>query len=154
MSDWKRQTWEVSLESLPVEMASAIQQHIQRYNLGPILVDALMWIKTDSERVKKGLFGRAETVTMGAVATPRWLIWAIDGTKTRMVVLSAQLIHVTVRDYSQTPFANLVPDSGVEVSGMFTDAGESASAFLGLGEGMAGQKFRETVIKAAADAKK
>ncbi len=38
MSDWKRQTKEVAFELLPSEMASAIQRHIEQYNLGPILV--------------------------------------------------------------------------------------------------------------------
>jgi hypothetical protein len=113
-----------------------------------------MWIQTDSEKIKKGLFGSPETVQMGAVVTPLWLIWAMTGTKTKAAVLSAQLIHITVQDYAQTPFAKLVPDSGIEVSGMFTDASENASAFIGLDEGTAGQKFREILIKAAADAKK
>ena len=154
MADWRRQTREVSPESLPLEVASAMQQHVERYNLGTILSDALMWIQTDSEKIRKGLFGSPETVTVVAAVTPRWLIWAITGTKTRTSVLSAQLIHVTVQDYSQTPFASLVPDSGIEVSGMFTDAGENASAFLGLDEGMAGKNFREILLKSASDAKK
>ena len=154
MSDWKRQTKEISLEHLPSEMASAIQWHIDRYNLGPILSDALMWIQTDSEKIKKGWFGGAETVQVGAVVAPRWLIWAITRTKTKTVVLSAQLIHITVQDYAQTPFAKMVPDSGIEVSGMFTDASESASAFIGLDEGAAGQRFKEILSKAAADARK
>ena len=37
MSEWKRSTREVSWESLPAEMAKAIEQHMERYNLGPIL---------------------------------------------------------------------------------------------------------------------
>jgi len=70
-----------------------------------------------------------------------------------VVVLSAQLIHVTVQDYAQTPFVKMVADSGVQVNGMFTDAGESTSAFIGLDEGIAGQRFRQILIKAAVDAK-
>ena len=154
MSDWKRQTKVVSLERLPSEMDSAIQRHIERYNLGPILPDVLMCIQTDSEKPKKGLFGKAETLNMVAIVTPRWLVWAMTGTKTETAVLSAQLIHITVQDYAQTPFARMVPDSGIEVSGTFTDAGESASAFIGLEESDAGQRFRGILIKAAADAKK
>ena len=61
---------------------------------------------------------------------------------------------IVIQDYADTPFAKMVPDSGVEVSGMFTGARESASAFLGLEENAAGQRFRQTLIKAAADAKK
>lgn len=154
MSDWKRTTKEVAFKSLPPDMVDAIGKHIEQHNLGPILSHILMCIQTDSEKAKRGLFGAAEAVQMGAVVTPRWLIWAVNGTRTKTAVLSAQLIHVTVRDYAQTQFAKMIPDSGVEISGTFTDASENASAFLGLGEGAAGEKFKEVLIQAAADAKK
>ena len=154
MSDWKRTTKEIPFEGLPPELVSAINKHIERYNLGPILSDALMCIQTDSEKVKKGLFSQTETVRMGVVITPRWLIWAVNGTKTKSAVLSAQLIHVTLQDYAQTQFARMLPDSGIEVSGMFTDASENASAFIGLDESVTAEKFKEVVIQAAADAKK
>jgi hypothetical protein len=154
MSDWKRQTREVTFDGLSSEIASAIQQHIEQHNLGPILSDALMCMQTDSEKSKKGLFGKAETIQMSAIVTPRWLVWSVNQPQTDPTVLSAQLIHVTVQDYAQTPFVKMVPDSGVQVSGMFTDASESASAFIGLEENAAGQRFRGILIKAAADAKK
>jgi hypothetical protein len=153
MSDWKRSTKEIPFESLPPQMVAAINQHIEQYNHGAILADTLMCLQTDSEKVKKGLFGKAEVVQVGAVVTPRWLVWAIHGTKTQAAVLSAQLINITVQDYAQTPFAKMISDSGIEVSGMFTDASESASAFIGLEENAAGDKFRETMIKAAQAAK-
>ena len=154
MSEWKRKTKEVSLDNLSSEIRDAIQEHLEQYNLGPILSDALMCVQTDSEKTKKGLLGGAESVQMTAIVTPRWLVWAVDTPKAKPAVLSAQLIHATVQDYAQTPFAKMVPDSGIEVSGMFTDASESASAFIGLEENTAGQKFRDAVIKAAAAAKK
>ena len=155
MSDWKRSTKEIPFERLPPQMVAAINQHIDQYNLGPILADALTCIQTDSEKVKKGWFGKAaEMVQVGAVVTPRWLVWAIHGTNTQIAVLSAQLINITVQDYAQTSFAKMIPDSGIEVSGMFTDASESASAFIGLEENAAGHQFKETMIKAAQDAKK
>lgn len=154
MSEWNRRTKEVSLETLSSEMRDAIQEHLEQYNLGPILSDALMCIQTDSEKIIKGLLGGAESIEMTAIVTPRWLVWAVDTPKAKPAVLSAQLIHATVQDYAQTPFAKMVPDSGIEVSGMFTDSSESASAFIGLEENVAGQKFRDTVIKAAAAAKK
>jgi hypothetical protein len=154
LSDWKRSTKEIPFESLPPEMAAAINQHIEGHNLGPILLDSLLCIQTDSEKVKKGLFGKAETVQVGAIVTPRWLVWAIHGANSQTVVLSAQLINITVQDYAQTSFAKMIPDSGIEVSGMFTDASESVSAFIGMEENAAGNQFRETIIKAAQDAKK
>jgi hypothetical protein len=154
MSKWKRSTREISLDDLPAEMLTAIDQHIERYNLGPILSDALMSIQTDSEKIKKGLFGGSTQVKIAAILTPRWLVWSIDESKGKPTVLSAQLIHATIQDYSQTSFAKLVPDSGIEVSGMFTAASETVSAFIGLEDNLAGQRFRDIVIKAAAAAKK
>jgi hypothetical protein len=154
MSDWERTTREISFENLPGGMTSAINEHIEQHNLGPILSNVLICIQTDSEKVKKGLFGGKETVQVGAILTPRWLVWVTSGTETQSAVLSAQLIDITVQDYAQTPFAKMVPDSGVQVSGMFTDASESASAFIGLDESLAGKKFREVLIQAAQDAKK
>ena len=154
MSDWKRQTKEISMEALPADTREAMERHIGQYNLGPILLDSLMCVQTDSEKVKKGLFGKSEIVQMTAIVTPHWLLWTVDQPNKHPTVLSAQLIHITVQDYSQTPFAKMVPDSGVEVSGIFTDASEAASAFIGLDGSAAGQTFRQTLIQAAADAKK
>jgi len=45
-------------------------------------------------------------------------------------VLSDWLTHVTVQDYAETQFAKMVPDSGLQVNGTFTDINENASAFV------------------------
>ena len=142
VSEWKRITKEILFESLPSQMASAINQHIEQHNLGPILSDVLICIQTDSEKLKKSMFGQAEVVHAAVVVTPRWLVWAIQGAKTPSSVLSAQLRNITVQDYAQTSFAKMIPDSGVEVSGMFTDNSESVSAFIGLDESVAANKFK------------
>ena len=154
MSDWSRKTREIPLESLPSAMGAAINLHIEQHNRGPILSNALKCIQTDSEKVKKSFFEGAEVTQVGAILTPRWLIWAIQGTKTPSTGLSAQLSNITVQDYSQTPFAKLIPDSGLEVNGLFTDASESSSAFIGLGEGIAANEFKEIVVRVAQDARK
>src|ERR1044071_7557826 len=120
MSDWERSTREIPLESLPEVVNSAIHRHIEQYNLGSILDETLMCIQTDSVQVKKGLFGKRRTVQVSALLTPRWLVWAIQENTTHPVVLSAQLIDLTIQDYAQTSFAKMIPDSGLEVSGRFT----------------------------------
>ena len=112
-----------------------------------------MCIQTDSEKAKKGLFGKAEQTSQGVIVTPRWLVWAIMNTGVP-AVLSAPLANVTVQDYAQTQFAKMVPDTGVQVNGRFTDASEIASAFIGLDDSPAARKFKETLIKAVQDAKK
>ena len=154
MSDWKRSTKEVPFDSLMPEMVEEVRKHIELYNLGPILSDALMCIQTDSEKARKGLFGSAETVQQGVVLTPRWMGGVVGGTKAKMAVLSAQLKDVVIRDYAQTQFAKMVPDNGIEVSGRFTDVTEDSSSFIGLEEGTVGKKFKEMAIRAAQDAKK
>lgn len=154
MSDWKRTTREIPFESLRPEMVEAVRKHIEQYNLGSILSDALMCIQTDSEKIKKPLFGSAEVVYVGAVVTPRWLVWVVSGTKAQTAVLSAQLRDVTVQDYAHTQFAKMIPDSGIQISGRVTDVSENGSAFIGLGESSAAVRFKETVIQAAQTAKK
>ncbi|RIK28925.1 MAG: hypothetical protein DCC56_14705 [Anaerolineae bacterium] len=154
MSDWKRTTREVPFESLRPELTQAIRTHIEKYNLGDILSDARMCIQTDSEKIKKGLFGGAEIVYTGAVVTPRWLIWATSGTKTTTAVLSAQLNDIVVQDYAESSFAKLIPDSGLNVSGRFTDGSDNGLTFIGLDDGAAGKQFKQVVIEAAQNAKK
>jgi hypothetical protein len=64
------------------------------------------------------------------------------------------LIHVTIQDYAQTSFAELIPDSGIQVTGLFTNAGEGASAFIGLEENVAGNSFKDLTIKTSQAARK
>jgi len=154
VSDWKRTSKEIQLEDLRTEMVEAIQKHIEQYNLGSILSEALMCVQTDSEKLKKPFFGNAEIAYTGIVLTPQWLIWATNGTKAKTAVLSAQLCDVVVQDYSQTQFAKMIPDSGIEVSGKFTEISENISAFIGLEDNVAGRKFKEMVIQAMQDTKK
>ena len=153
MSDWKRSTREVSFEQLAADMRSEIQKHIDLYNLGDILSDALMWIETNSEKAKKGLFGSTQFVHQCAVVTPRWLLWVVNDGKSP-AALSAMLNDVVIQDYADTPFVKMVPDSGIQINGKLTDVVENVSAFLGLEENAAGKKFKEVVIRAVQDAKK
>ena len=154
MSDWKRSTQAISFEQMPIALKAEIQKHVERYQLGDILSEALMCIQTVSEKAKKGILGSREMVYLGAVVTPRWLIWAVEGTKRSAAVLSALLAEVVVQDYANTPFSKMIPDSGIDVSGKFTDAVENASAFIGLEDNAVGKKFKETVIEAVQNAKK
>jgi len=154
MSDWKRTSKEVPFEYLRPEMVVEISKHIEQYNLGSILSDVLLCVQTDSEKVKKGLFGGGEIYYTGAVVTSRWLVWVTSGAKTQTAVLSAQLSDITVQDYARSHFAKLIPDSGINVSGKFTDTSENGAAFIGLDESSTANKFKEIVIKAAQEAKK
>lgn len=154
MSEWKRSTKEVPFEGLLPEMVAEINKHIELYNLGLILSDTLMCIQTDSEKPKKGLFGSAELIQQGVILTPRWIVLAVKRTKGSVGVLSAQLRDVVILDYAQTPYAKMLPDTGIQVDGKFTDMSENASAFIGLDECAVGKEFKALVIQAVQDAKK
>lgn len=153
MSDWKRSTREAAFEQFSDDIKAEIHRHIELYNLGNILSEVLMCIETDSEKPRKGLFGSAEIVRQCAIATPRWLVWAIRDKKSP-TVLSALLKDVVIQDYAETSLVKMIPDCGIQVTGKFTDVSENASAFLGLEENAAGKKFKEVVIRAVQDAKK
>lgn len=154
MSEWKRSTQEISFEQLPQAMQAEIRRHIDLYNLGNILSDPLMCILSDAEKKNSGLFGAKETNQMGVVLTQNWLVWAIKGTKTPISALSALLQDIVVQDYADTSFAKMVPDSGIQVNGKFTDMTEITSAFIGLEDNPVGKKFKEKVITAVQNAKK
>lgn len=153
MFDWKRSTREAAFEQFSEDVKAQIQEYIKLYNLRDILSDAPICIETHSEKGRQGFFRSAETIRHYAIATPRWLVWAIRE-KESPVVLSALLNDVVIQDYADTPFVKLVPDCGIQVTGKFTDVAENASAFLGLEENTAGNKFKEVVIRAVQDAKK
>jgi hypothetical protein len=153
MSDWKRTTREVAFEQFSEDVKTEIQRHIRLYNLGEILEDALICIETDSEKPKKGLFGSAESVRQCAIVTPHWLVWSVRDQKS-LAALSALLRDIVLQDYGDTPLAKMLPDSGIQVTGKFTDVSENASAFLGLEANAVGEKFKDVVIRAVQYAKK
>ena len=155
MRDWKRITRACLFEGLQVDVRDAMSAHINQHELGDILADSLMCVETASEKIKKGLPGRADDlVLVAAVITPDWLIWGIRGDRSGVTVMSARLADVAIQDYAATQFANMIPDTGIEVSGSFTAVSERGAAFLGLGEEPPARKFKQTVLEAAQAANK
>jgi hypothetical protein len=75
------------------------------------------------------------------------------GDKSGPAVLSARLADIVVVDWAATELAQMLPDSGVEVSGSFTDVSERSSAFIGLGDDLDGRAFKEALIRAVQAAK-
>jgi len=161
MGDWNRVSKECTLENLKPENMAAIRKHIETYNLGSILDDYLLCIETTSEKKKKGLFGGGgdSQVIVSAIVTPRWLIWAVAGNKSGIGTLSTQHSDAVVTDYAKSDFYKMVPDNGVQVTATFTGtfAGsptEKGTMFIPFGDEPVTQNFKETVIRAAQEAKK
>jgi hypothetical protein len=59
-----------------------------------------------------------------------------------------------VEDYEKSSFCKMIPDTGMNVNGQFTDASELGSIFLPLGKDDAGEKFKSVLIEAVQKSKK
>jgi hypothetical protein len=64
------------------------------------------------------------------------------------------LSDIVVTDYEKSPFYSKIPDTGVQVTGRFTDTSESSTSFIGLGKDAAGEKFKSMLIGAVQNSKK
>src|SRR5690606_1568539 len=113
-------------------------------------------IISTSDKIKKGLFGGAgpKLLVQTAILTNRWLILADRVDQNAIYVRTMQLSDITVEDYEKSQFYKMIPDSGLNVNGMFTDASEKGTFFLPLGKDAAGEGFKEAVIKLVQEAKK
>jgi hypothetical protein len=143
MSEYNRTTRECTLDSMRPELANGIRKHIEQYELGDLASAMLICIETTSIKPKKGLFGKEEIIAAGILLTPQWLIWATSKSGEAPGVLSARLRNLEVRDYEKSEFYKMIPDSGINVLGQYTDVAERGSTFIGLGSESAAQKFRQ-----------
>jgi hypothetical protein len=153
MSEYQRTTRECSLDSLNPALRTAVHQYCTTHELSVTLDDPLFCGETTSTKQKKGLFGRkTEPSLTGFLLAPPWLIWAVGQNNEPPAVLAARLREIQVQDYEQSALYQLMPDSGVNITGLRTVAEDVGSAFIGLGPEPAAQKFRERLRQALAEA--
>ncbi|MCE7861797.1 MAG: hypothetical protein DYG86_18675, partial [Chloroflexi bacterium CFX2] len=88
-----------------------------------------------------------------AILTDRWLILADNVDQNALYIKSMQLRDITVEDYEKSSFHAMIPDTGMNVNGRFTDASENGTIFLPLGKDAAGEKFKSALIEAVQRAK-
>lgn len=156
MGDYNRSTKEISFEEITPDVMQAIQKYIELHNLGDILSNVSHCIISTSDKIKKGLFGGPgpNLLVQTVVLTNRWLILADRVDQNAIYIKSMQLADIVVTDYQQTKFHGVIPDSGLNLTGKFTDASEQGTIFMPLGEDEAGDKFKEAVIRSVQEAKK
>lgn len=157
MGDYHRTTREVRLELLPDDVRGALQQHLDTYNLGPILDESAICIETVSEKKKRGLFAGPgdKRVTSYAILTLIWLVYAVVGDKRVVSTMSVLLAEAQVEDHALTPFYEKIPDTGFHITGNFTGqvgmhGRQRVSVFLGLGEGRDARVFGEALVEGIA----
>ncbi|HND49434.1 MAG TPA: hypothetical protein PLL95_12795 [Anaerolineales bacterium] len=156
MGDYNRSTKEVTFGEVPVNVIKSIQTYIEKHNLGDILANPTMCIISTSEKIKKGLFGGGpgpKLLIQTAILTDRWLILADNVDQNALYIKSMQLRDITVEDYEQSSFYKMIPDTGMNLNGQFTDASELGSMFLPLGKDVAGEKFKSALIESVQKAK-
>jgi hypothetical protein len=156
MSDYNRSTTEIKFENISPDVMQAINKYIEAHTLGDILSGVTQCILSNNEKIKKGLFGGPgpKSLVQVAILTNRWLILADRVDQNAIYIKSMQLKDITVEDYEKSSFYKMIPDTGMNINGLFTDASEKGTIFLPLGKDEAGEKFKEVLIQSAQDAKK
>jgi len=154
MNTYVRSTHECTFTDLRPELVTAIRKHIEKYKLGDIESSPLICCETTSTSQKMGLFANgAETTVAGMIVTAQLLIWTNGKKKDRPIVRSALLRNVDVQDFENTAMYQVNPDSGMNITGRYTDVTKQGQAFLGLGADPAGEKFRQVLQHAIQKAK-
>lgn len=151
MGDYNRSTKEIAFGDIPANVTKSIQTYIEKHNLGDILANPVMCIVSTSEKIKKGPFGGGpgpKLLIQTAILTDRWLILSDNVDQNALYIKSMQLRDITVEDYEKSSFYKMIPDTGMNVNGQFTDANELGSIFVPLGKDEAGEKFKVKLIEA------
>ncbi len=149
MSNFTRKTQECTFDGLRPDLAAAMRTHAELYQLDNPESTALMCAQTVSTEHKKGLFGSStETIAMGVLLTPEWLIWATVKEKEKPVVASGRLRDIQVQAFEDTAMFKVIPDSGLNVTGRYSDVTKQGMVFIGLGPEPAALKFRQALQEA------
>lgn len=145
MNAYTRSTRECTLADLRLEMTAAIRDHMEKYKLGDVESSLLICCETTSTR-KTGFFANSvETTLTDTIVTTQLLIWTNGKNKEIPLVRSALLRHIDVQDFENTAMYQVNPDSGINISGRYTDVTKQGQAFIGLGTDPAGEKFRRVL---------
>ncbi len=156
MGDYNRSTKEIPFEQISPDVMQTMNKYIELHSLGDILANVSLCIVSASEKLKKGLFSGAgpKLLVETVILTDRWLILADRVDQNAIFIKSMQLRDIVVEDYEKSLFYARIPDTGMNITGRFTDASEQGAIFLPLGKDAAGEKFKEALTKSAQDAKK
>ncbi len=151
MSEYLRSTRECTFENMKPTLAASIRTTLEKNGL--VLPAVFTCYETTSTKQKKGLFGgKAETVLTGVVLTSQFLLIATEKNHEAPAVLSTGLNDIRVQDYEKSDLYKLMPDTGIELSGLRTDLIDRGSLFIGLGPEPAAQNFRAALKEAVTKA--
>ena len=149
-----RSTRECALAEIDKNLSAAIQAHLSEYKITMADQTIQMCCETVSTQKKKSVFGGSEKAIQAVILTDEWLFWGerIHGKASSSG--SAQLDQIEMRDYERTAMFNIIPDSGVNITGQYSDSSQTGQLFLALDSEPAGTRFRELLREAIKNSKK
>ena len=146
MNAYTRSTRECTFGDMRPELVTAIRKHVETYKLGDIESSLLIYCETTSICQKTGLFANNdETTITGMFVTPQLLAWTNGKKRGKPVVTSAMLRNIDAHDFENTAMYQVNPDSGMNITGRYTDVTKQGQSFIGLGSDPAGEKFRQVL---------
>ena len=146
MKAYIRSTRECAFGDMRPELVTAIRKHIETYKLGEIESSLLICCETSSISKRAGLFAKGnETTITGMFVTTQFLVWTGEKEKGKPSVRSALLRNIDVQDFENTAMYRVNPDSGMNITGRYTDVTKQGQTFIGLGTDSAGEKFRQVL---------
>ncbi|MFZ5820571.1 MAG: hypothetical protein ACOYYJ_11800 [Chloroflexota bacterium] len=146
MNAYTRSTRECKFGDLRPELTASISRHIETYKLGDVEASLVICCETTSVCQKTGLFASGnETTVAGMFVTPQLLVWTNGEEKRKPVVTSALLRNISAHDFENTAMYRVNPDSGINITGRYTDVTKQGQSFIGLGPDPAGEKFRQVL---------
>jgi hypothetical protein len=146
MNAYTRSTRECAFADLRPELVTAIRDHIEKYKLGDVESSLLICCETISTIQKTGFLTHGvETTLAGMFVTTQLLVWTNGKKKDNPNVRSALLRNIDAQDFENTAMYQVNPDSGMNITGRYTDVTKHGQAFIGLGTDPAGEKFRQVL---------
>ena len=141
-----RSTHECTFADLRPELVTTIRNHIEKYKLGDVEASLLICCETTSTTQKTGLFTSDPKTTITVMlVTDQLLVWTNEKKKDKPTIRSAWLRNIDAQDFENTAMYQVNPDSGMNITGRYTDVTKQGQAFIGLGTDPDGEKFRQVL---------
>ena len=147
MNTSPRKTRVCNIDALDAQLKAAIRAYGAKFGLEDMESDILMCCETISAHHKKGFFGGIQTTLSAVYVTPKWLVWADSSGPNDVVVGTAQLSEIHVRDDEAT-------GQGLNISGRFTEENRTGITIIMLETESDGQKFRHVLHEALSNISK
>ena len=150
-TEWERATRVCSSIDLQPDLLTTLRDHIEAHELGAVEAQALVCCETVSRRVvKAGLPMRRggaghKLLTEAVIVTPTRLVRAQRTDQDEPMARSELLAKLEVTDYEKSPQYALLPDHGLEVSGVAARDGDAGTLFFGCSEGPHAGRARQVL---------